>query len=152
MKLNIRQATESDCKKANEFLTKLIRDEKKYDENINEKCVVYSLYENLVKNSQNCILVAEVENKIIGYLFGYIKDNGDAYINKVARLEAMFIEEDYRQRGIGNDLIAAFKKWAIKQKVSYIELSVCNNNNQAISIYKKNGFKDTKTIMELDLR
>ena len=30
---------------ANELLTKLIKDEKKYDDNINEYCVVKSLYE-----------------------------------------------------------------------------------------------------------
>ena len=46
----------ADVKIANSFLTKLIHDEKKYDSNINENCIISSFYENFVENEQNCIL------------------------------------------------------------------------------------------------
>ena len=47
MNFEIVKATRDNVKIANEFLTELIKDEKKYDKNINEKCVVNSFYENI---------------------------------------------------------------------------------------------------------
>lgn len=147
----IRKAEMKDSKIANNFLTKLIQDEKKYDNNINENCVVHTLYENFIENEQNCILIAENNEKIIGYLYGFVQNGGDAYIDIVTQLDAMFVDEDYRKLGVGNALIDEFKKWSKQQSAKYIELKVCNNNDNAISLYKKNGFKNVKTIMSLEL-
>lgn len=133
---------------ANNYLTKLIHDEKKYDENINEECIVNSLYENFYMNDDVCILLAKYEGKYIGYLFGTIMDIGDAYIKPQAKLEAMFIDEEYRGNKIGKRLIDEFKLWAKEKGVRYIELTVCNNNISAINLYKISGFKDTKITMQ----
>lgn len=151
MKIKIRYATKNDSSIVNSFLTRLIRDEKKYDININEKCVVTCLYEKLVLSDNNCILVAEYEDRIIGYLYGYIEDIGDAYINSKAQLEAMFVDEKYRNIGIGTMLINDFKKWLKSKNVKYLELKVCNDNKSAIFLYNKSGFKNIKSIMMLEL-
>ena len=151
MKIKIRQATKNDASIVNAFLTRLIQDEKKYDTNINEKCVVTSLYENLIPNDNNCILVAEYEDRIIGYLYGYIEDIGDAYIKSRAQLEAMFVDEKYRNSGIGTMLINDFKIWLKSKNVKYLELKVCNGNKSAIALYNKNGFNNIKRIMMIEL-
>jgi len=152
MKYNIRYATFNDVKTVNNFLTRLIKDEKQYDVNINEKCVVFSLYENLITNENNCILVAEYDNDLVGYLYGYMQDIGDAYLFPIAQLEAMFVDETNRKQGIGNALIKEFKRWATNKKAKYIELKVCNDNKSAIALYSNNGFKNTKSIMSLELK
>ncbi len=72
MDIKIIVATNENVSKANEFLTRLIRDEKQYDNNINKNCVVNSLYEKLLENPNNCILFAKVNNQIIGYLYGFL--------------------------------------------------------------------------------
>jgi len=90
---------------ANKFLTKLIQDEKKYDENINENCVVISLYDNFYTNTEVCILLARHNDQYIGYLFGTMIDIGDAYIEKKAKLDALFVDEEYRKNKIGKKLI-----------------------------------------------
>ena len=76
---------------------------------------------------------------------------GDACINRIAKLEAMFVDEKYRGKGIGVKLIDEFKIWTKEKKCRYIELSVCNENLSAIELYKKEEFKSKKTIMSLDL-
>lgn len=152
MKYNIRYATLSDTKIVNEFLTRLIKDEKQYDENINEKCTVFSLYENLILNENNCILVAESNNNLVGYLYGYMQDTGDAYLFPIAQLEAMFVDETIRKQGVGNALIKEFKKWATNKKAKYIELKVCNDNKSAIALYTNNGFTNVKSIMSVELK
>ncbi len=133
---------------ANKYLTKLIHDETKYDENINEKCVVNSLYDNFYMNENVCILLAKVEKQYVGYLFGTVMDTGDAYINTQAKLDAMFVDEKYRGNKIGKKLIDDFKKWANEKGVKYIELTVCNNNCSAINLYKNSGFKNIKIVMQ----
>lgn len=151
MNYQIRKAKISDVKVINNFLTRLIHDEKKYDNNINEICIVNNFYENIVENPKSCILIAEINDKIIGYLYGFIQNNGDTCINIVTQIDAIFIDEDYRKIGVGNTLIEEFKKWSKQQNAKYIELKVCNNNDIAISLYRKKGFKDFKTIMSLEL-
>ncbi len=152
MDITIRKANNDDAKKANEFLTKLIQDEKKYDKNINENCIVNNLYENFIGSENNCILIAEDNKKnTVGYLYGYLIDNGDVYIKKSTMLEAMFVDKNYRGEKIGYKLIEEFKKWSKYIKASYIELKVCNDNNSAISLYQKQGFKSVKTTMVLEI-
>lgn len=137
---------------ANKYLTKLIHDEKKYDKNINEKCVVNSLYDNFYMNENVCILLAKEEKQYVGYLFGTVMDAGDAYINTQAKLDAMFVDEKYRGNKIGKKLIDDFKKWTNKKSVKYIELTVCNDNFFAINLYKNSGFKDVKIVMQCTVK
>ncbi len=139
------------AQKANDYLTKLIRDEKKYDKNINEQCEVTMLYDTFYENSNVCILLAQIDNQFVGYLYGYMIDIGDAYLNKKAKLEAMFVDEKYRNNKVGESLIKEFKLWASKHQAKYIELTVLNENKKAIKLYEKNGFKSQKMVMECDI-
>ena len=111
MDLKITKSTYEDAKEVNKLLTKLIVDEKKYDENINENCVVKSLYENFYNNDDVCLLVAKEKEHIIGYIYGYVQNNGDAKIDTVSVLDALYVEQDYRRLGVGIKLIDAFKNW-----------------------------------------
>ena len=150
MNYRIRKATIHDTKKLNELSTLLIRDEKKYDNNINEEFKVKSFYEYIINKENNYLLVAESSNTIIGYLYGYIIDDENTVINKVAKIDALYIEEEYRHHGIGSSLIKEFKK-IVKDKVKYLEVNTFNDNKEAISTYKNNGFKEISTIMKLEL-
>lgn len=152
MEIIINTATVNDVKKANDFLTRLIQDEKQYDRNINENLVIESLYENLITNDNNCVLLAKVNEEIVGYLFGFIEDSNTAYLERKAKLEAMFVDENFRGNKIGKLLIEEFKTWVQKKECKYIELSVCKENTSAINLYKKEGFKDLKTIMITELQ
>ena len=88
MYIEIKKANQLNINEANKLLTKLIRDEKKYDPNINEKYVVKRYYENRPKNS--VILFAYVDKKIAGYTYGILEDT-QTYINKKL-LEIMVLQ------------------------------------------------------------
>ncbi len=147
MSLKVVKGNYEDAKKANGLLTKLIVDEKKYDKNINEKCVVKSLYENFYNNKDVCLLVAKNNEDIIGYLYGYVQNNGDSKIDMVSVLDALYVEQDYRRLGVGVKLVDAFKNWSYEIGAKYIELKVCKENNSAINLYEKMGFTENKIIM-----
>lgn len=151
MEYKIIRCNYEDAKKVNNLLTKLIKDEKKYDENINEYCVVTSLYENFYDNEDICLLVAKSGENILGYIYGYIQNNGDSKIKKVSVLDALYVEENVRCNKIGDSLIEEFKKWSYDIGAKYIELKVCNENENAINLYIKKGFKETKIMMSLKM-
>jgi len=146
MNYRIRKANINDTKRLNELLTLLIRDEKKYDSNINLECKINAYYEYIIDKENNYLLVAEVSNNIIGYLYGKIMDDGDTVIDKVAKIEALYVEENYRHQGIGSSLINEFKKIVKEEKVKFLEVNVCNDNKEAISIYENNGFNEIKAV------
>lgn len=151
MNINIRRANNDDIKVLNAFLTSLIRDEKKYDKNINEDIVINYFYETIIDKEDHYLLVADVDNKLVGYLYGYIENSGNVYIDKVSVIDALFVMEEYRGNGIANMLIDEFKKVSKDNNVRYIEIKVCNENEKASSLYNKCGFKDIKRILQVDL-
>lgn len=152
MDYKIRKANIKDAKSVNELLTLLIRDEKKYDININEECTIEKLYEDIIPNENSIVLVAEKDKKILGYLFGYIIENGNAYLEKSAKLEALYIDEKYRKNKIATSLIEKFKIWSKEKKVKYIEVQVLNENASAYNLYKKEEFKEFKSTLLMELK
>ena len=146
MDVVIRNALVSDASKLNSLLTLLIHDEKKYDTNINGDYVVNEYYENVLGLDTTVAFVAIVNNEIIGYIYGYIIDN-DAYVDKLAVLDALYVTNGYRGLKIGTRLIDIFKEWTNGFGVKYIEVKVLNENKIAYKLYEKLGFNKLKTIM-----
>lgn len=147
MEFEIKKSNYDDAIDANDLLTKLIADEKKYDKNINENCVVKSLYEKFYNQKDVCLYVAKYNNTTIGYVYGYIQNNGDCKNNIVCTLDALYVLKEYRNNGVATELINSFIKWSKGKNAYYIDLKVCNLNENAIKIYKKFGFYETKVIM-----
>lgn len=150
MDIIIRKAKIEEANIANSFLTKLIRDEKKYDDNINENIVINNYYENYIYKGNTCLLFALIDNKIVGYIYGFIKNDGNTVMNKVALLDALYVDIEYRKLGVATTLINEFKNW-FKDKANSIEVNVCYQNESAVKLYKKHNFIGTKMTMECDL-
>ncbi len=136
---------------ANDLLTKLIKDEKKYDANVNENYIVKSFYENFFDNKDVCLLIAKSNEKLAGYIYGYIQNNGDSTIKKVGVLDALYVEEEFRNNGVAQLLIDGFKNWSKNNNISYLEVKACKDNLKAIKLYEKMGFKINKIIMKTKL-
>lgn len=112
----IREIFDTEIDVVNNLLNKLIKDEKKYDNNINYDYVVKEYYQNKIDDS--VIFVATKENEIVAYLFGYIVDS-PVYINKKAILDALYVEETHRQKGIAKKMITIFEEWCKKKEHRY---------------------------------
>ena len=148
MKYIIEQAKLEDAKEIDRMLTSLIQDEREnYDKNINENYKVHNFYEKYIDNKNNCILFAKANNEILGYVYGFIQNNGQVFNTKIAQLDAIFVKKEYRGNGIAQSLIQELTKWAKEQGATYIELSVCQENEKARKLYKNNGFEDKKLIL-----
>lgn len=149
--MKIRKANYDDVKVLNNFLTLLIKDEKQYDPGINEDFVVTNMYENYINDLEKLIIVAEENNRIVGYLYGIIKSTDETYKYKIAKLDALYVSLDYRNRKIATSLIEYFKKWAISKNVDKLEVNVWSNNIKAKNLYEKANFKTTSETLTMNL-
>jgi len=61
-------------------------------------------------------------------------------IKHVATLNSMYVKEGYRNKGIGKDLIETAIRYLENEDVEIINLSVSEDNESAISLYKRLGF------------
>ena len=148
--MKIRKSEMSDVNKLNSLLTLLIRDEKQYDDTIDENFTVTNMYENYIYDLNRLILVAEDDNNnIIGYIYGYITN--DEVSKRTAVLDALYVESEYRNKGIADKLINYFKKWVSDNNIDIIDVNVCSNNIKAKNLYKKHNFKTIKETMRLDI-
>lgn len=94
--------------------------------------------------------VAEVDNKIVGYVMcrvelglGHIKP----WIRRLGHIISIAVLEEYRRRGIGKALmIAAMNALKNEYNVHEIYLEVRVSNIPAIRLYEKLGFKVVKVI------
>lgn len=90
------------------------------------------------------IYVAKVEGKIIGYATISIKERMNIpglYDRKILDLEAICIDKEYRNKGIGTEfirhLINLGKEWGCTD----LYLNVNEENKNAIKCYEKLGMK-----------
>lgn len=128
--------TVEDANKCDELLTKLIQDERQYNDLINENYVVKN-YFNQVLNDEKITLLAYYDvDLIVGYILIRKLDDD------VCLLDGLYVLEKYRNKGIGSKLLNEAIIRCKKYNVKYIDINVMNNNEVAKKIYKKMGFNE----------
>lgn len=99
------------------------------------------------------ILVAEDEDRVIGFALGTIVDLLPDIFNVEpgGYLADIFIAPAYRHQGLGRELIEEMINWFREQQVHYIELSVAVQNEQAIAFWKAVGGREVMLRMRIDV-
>src|SRR3990167_3381397 len=62
-------------------------------------------------------LLAESEGRIIGFIHGYIQERPYGKPREVAFCECLYIEPEYRGKGIDKELIEGFYNWAAEHDI-----------------------------------
>ncbi len=63
----------------------------------------------------------------------------------------LFVVPDCRSKGIGALLLDKARQWAKDRKLSYIELSVLNNNVDGARFYQRENLQDVSRVMRCKL-
>ena len=96
--------------------------------------------ENYLDNEGSLYIVAEVDNKVVGYLDF---QNGVFSRTQHSGSFSIYILKKWRQMGIGNLLIMTLIDWAENNPlIEKITLAVFSTNERAQSLYKKFGFTE----------
>ncbi len=88
------------------------------------------------------ILVAEVDDEVVGFLRGCVNDNPDIFkIRKAGEIWDVFVREDMRGRGIGKALMHAGEDTLREMGAEDMKFHVALKNPGAIEFYKKMGYE-----------
>ena len=152
--MTIRQARKDEVKKLQYLNQEVFIDNQKYDPDlimdwaIGNQGKIY--FTNLLTNSNAICLVAEAEDKLVGYIAAITKDFGYRK-SKYLEIQNMGVIAEYRSKGIGSQLIQALSEWAKKHGFQKAYVNAYFSNNQAITFYKKNGFSEIDISLERNL-
>ncbi|QWX84303.1 GNAT family N-acetyltransferase [Cellulophaga sp. HaHaR_3_176] len=148
--IRIRTATLNDLPILLNFEQSIVKAERPFDVTLAADPISYYDIETLLSDTNSKVVVATDGEKIVGSGFGVIK-NASNYLehDTYANFHFMYVDLDYRGKGINALIIDDLKKWANAQGIFEIRLTVYNDNIAAIKAYEKVGFK--KHIIEMRL-
>ena len=135
MKNKIKQVTNVvDADRCDELLTKLIHDERQYNDTIEDNYIVTNHFNKMLDDENIIILAYYINKTIVGYIL----------IRKMANitclLDGLYVEKEYRNKGIGNSLLKEAISRIKNMNVKYVDINVMYNNIIAKHIYEKLGF------------
>lgn len=91
-----------------------------------------------IVEANKLLLTVEDEGKLIGFLSA---NRGFANRIKHSAYIVIGILKEYRGKKIGTKLFEELFQWAASNQITRLELTVMTNNENAIKLYKKMGFK-----------
>lgn len=97
-------------------------------------------FEDLINN--HYVIVAVLDNEIIGYLAGTINEKGSYEEIQYGEINNMLVDNNFRGLGIGKLLIDKFKQYCKDNNINNLKVVASAKNIKAIEFYKKNGFND----------
>jgi GNAT superfamily N-acetyltransferase len=100
----------------------------------------YHAFAELLGSSQAYLAVAEVDHQLIGYVLGF--DHYTFFANgRVAWVEEIMVNEQFRRHGIGQLLMQEFETWAAARGSRLVALAT----RRAAPFYKALGYEESAT-------
>jgi ribosomal protein S18 acetylase RimI-like enzyme len=97
----------------------------------------------LYSSSYSCLLIAEENGKLVGFLSGELREGSPAFEPKTwAAVEDVYVLPGYRSQGIGSILFEEFQNWATERDTDGISLQVATKNVRARKFYENLGFRE----------
>ena len=135
------------------LLTKLMQCERRFNENTKETFIVECYYPHKFDVDNNVLFLAYYDDIPVGYIYGYLKEQkGDFVYNNVARIDALYVLDGYRGRGIAKRLMNEFYNWCKINDVKFVTIGVYKNNIDAYNLYCKEGFATDTYYMTKELQ
>lgn len=104
----------------------------------------------IIENKKDIILVAYINNNIIGYIHG--SEYELLYSDSLINILGFVVKESYRKNGVGTALIDKLEEIAIEKKYSGIRLVSGIDREDAHRFYERNGYiyrKEQKNFIKL---
>ena len=153
--MKIRKAESKDFEKILMLNKKLFEFEKQFSDayNLEWTCSERGrkYFEERLKHAMAECWVAEDDNRVVGYLVSFINTYSYRSTNPICEIENMFIEQDFRRKGVGRALIEELKITLKSRGVKKIRVESVFKNEGAVYFYKAMGFEDFNLILEIGL-
>jgi GNAT superfamily N-acetyltransferase len=89
------------------------------------------------------VLVAESEDKVIGYTIGHLAENPPIFeLRYYGHVSDICVAQEWRRRGVGRMLFAALRSWFREHGLSVLQLSAAARNPVAQAFWRQMGFEE----------
>ncbi len=127
------------------------KNDKSYDQPKKNNWTIWKKFaEKNLRSRKVLFLIVYDDKKPIAYCLSVIKKGIPVYkIKEYGLISDLYVEKNYRGKGLGKKLINKSKKFFKKNKLKFMELGVRHNNKSATKVYQKYGFKEYSKLMRM---
>ena len=148
--IEIRPAVADDIESILTFEQGVVAAERPFNDKLKTGEVHYYDVAALVGSDSSQVLVAEVSGRLVGTGHASIKDSLEYLTHEQhACLGLMYVDPEFRGRGIIQSIIADLMQWARTMGVSDFYLDVYAGNQSAVKAYEKFGFEPNLIEMKM---
>jgi GNAT superfamily N-acetyltransferase len=135
-----------------QFEQGVILAERPFDKTLKPEHITYYNIKQLIESTSSEVIVAVFKGEIIGSAYIDIK-KAKPYLKhaKYGYLGFMYVNPDFRGKGINKLIINELKKWAKSRNIVELRLDVYDGNHPAIKAYEKVGFSKHLINMRLEV-
>jgi GNAT superfamily N-acetyltransferase len=157
MDFSIRQATEKDYEGLNALFEEIDEHHRKALPRIFRKpdgpARSRDFLSAVLADQNAVIFIAEIQDRIIGLIYAYIRSIPDIPIRiprRVGEIDQLIVRHEYRRCGVGKTLMETIHQWAGHMKLDRLELSVWDFNRGARDFYRELGYEPAFIRMSKD--
>ncbi len=148
----IRQAQENEVDALIEFEQGIVEAERPFDNTLREGQIHYYDLLELIKSEEAEVLVAVVEDQLVGSGYAKLLDAKPYQkYKKYAYLGFMYVKPTYRGQGVNKLILERLISWAKERNISEVRLQVYDENTIAKNAYRKVGFKPNLLEMRMEI-
>lgn len=107
---------------------------------------MHERFEFISQDTRYCLLVAELNLKIVGTIFGVVCDELYGECLPFMVMEDLIVISSHKRTGVATRLISRLEEYAKQMKCTQIQFITESNRNDAIRFYESIGFDSTKSI------
>jgi GNAT superfamily N-acetyltransferase len=105
----------------------------------------------VANSSYSFLFVAVVGDRTVGFISGELRQGSPTFLPKTwASVDDVFIESEYRNRGMGRALLQSVQAWAQERGADGISLQVAAANSRGRKFYEDLGFRDISVYKVLE--
>lgn len=148
----VRRAVASDLETLKRFEQGIIKAERPLDPTIKKGRVTYYDLGVLINSPEAFVAIAEADGKPVGCGFSR-RAAGRIFTEPAfyAYVGLMFVEPEWRGRGVSARVIERLKQWARENDLTELRLEVFPTNSSATRAYEKAGFEPYMLEMRMPL-
>ena len=122
-------------KKANAQLQELSA-----DKNLRESFRKY--LESIIKDGTGNwkIFLATSAGETIGFIIGSFEEDGEMVLGRIGKIEDWFVQEEFRGKSIGIDLLNKLEAWFLEKGCSQIHSDTWQGNEEGTNAHLRSGF------------
>ena len=109
-------------------------------------------YTKNLKSDKSLFLVALKKGEIVGMGMGRIEKSPPVFkIKEFGQIHELFVKESCRRQGVCQALIKRLEDFFREKGVSVVHISVENYNTEALNLYYKLGYQDSRFLLHKEL-